>query len=170
MRAPILPLLALLALGLGCSPAALPALAAGPELRLDKLPLRLRVPAGLERVDSATWILRNARGEMRLAFKVSAQASPPDGSELHLKKVLRDTDKRGEVVVTATQEIPLDDLTGHFVEARSLRSDPAIGLILVVTEAEDGLYTVVAAGALEVIDASREVLRGAVKSLRVDPR
>ncbi len=128
----------------------------------------LQAPVPFRVVDATTWVLPLAPGSGILVHVQRVQ-EPAEGAMGHLDKMIADLQRQGEADVERDEKILLGDLDGRFVRALELRAKPAKGLWMVVTVAEDGMYTVTAAGPLTALRERQALLESFLLSLRVDP-
>lgn len=128
----------------------------------------IQPPVEFRVVDATTWVLPLSR-EAGILVHLQRAQDPAEGAMAHLDKVIADLQKQGEADVERNESITLGDLDGRFVQALELRAKPAKALWMVVTVAEDGMYTVTAAGPVAALRERQALLESFLLSLRVDP-
>lgn len=154
----------------GCGGAQTPSgparIADGSQVLVTGLGATVLVPAGYTFFDSATWLLDLSPTE-RVVLHVERSPEPEQGYEGAVDERIKQMDREGEAGVERDEWVKLDDLDGRMIEAIELRRRPPGALWLVVTGAEDGMYTASAAGPAAVLRQRRTEIEGFLRSLRI---
>jgi hypothetical protein len=105
----------------------------------------LEVPKDFRIVDPTTWLVPLGSDQGILAHLQRTQ-EPAEGAMVQLDNAIAALQKQGEADVERDEHVLLGDLDARLVQALELREKPAKALWMVVTAAEDGMYTLTLAG------------------------
>lgn len=166
-RAPLLLCLVLLACGGAAPRADAPVSATATRRSVTGAPGHVEIPAGYAAAGPMTWTRKTAQGPVIL--HVAVQSEPAEGADAELDRRLRALEREGEAGVERDERITLGDLDARLVHTVTLRAAPPLGLWLVVTAAEHGMYVVSAAGPRAALRAHQPEIEGFLRSLRVPP-
>lgn len=126
----------------------------------------LVVPKDCEIYDATTWVWTTGEGPILLTLR--RQLEPPEGMDAYLDKEIRTVLAGGEVGLSGDTRVNVGDLEGRLLEFNTLRKqvEPTT-MWLLVTLAEDGMYTTGVAGPLVAVKDRQKALRAFQLSLRV---
>ena len=124
------------------------------------------VPKECEIYAPTTWVWPTPEGPILLTLR--SQQEPAEGMDAYLDKEIRATLAGGEVGLAEDKRVMVGDLEGRLLEVNTLRKqDEPTSLWMVVTVAEDGMYTTGVAGPLVAMKDRKAALRAFQLSLRV---
>lgn len=127
----------------------------------------LEIPKEFRIVDATTWLLPLGPNAGILAHLQRAQ-EPADGAMAQLDRAIAELQKQGEADVERDERVILGDLDARLLQALELREKPAKGLWMIVTAAEDGMYTLTVAGPVAEMRTRQAILEPLLLSLRVE--
>lgn len=125
------------------------------------------IPKDFRIADATTWIWPLGQ-ERNVIVHVQRAQEPEMGAMAWLDKTVADMEKQGAAGVERDQRVLLGDLDGRLLEAIELRSKPPNALWQLMTVAEDGMWTVTAAGPADALRQRRTVVEAFLLSLRIE--
>ena len=140
---------------------------AGEKQQVRGEPITLLVPKPFERAADHGWVAKLNGTPFALLRVDVLRPLPEQGMDAILNQRVRAIRKAGVAGVLRDERVQLGDLDGRLIEAVELVGDRREALLLVATETEDGLVTATLALPATMLKREGDVLRAALRSLRV---
>ncbi len=123
-------------------------------------------PKGTKRIDLQTWVQQLGQDRL-LLYRVHRAAAPEGGLQSAVDAALSELGKQGQGGVERDSTLVLGDLDARHIRATDLKANPPTSLWMVLTEAEDGLYTALVLGQLDDVRKFEQQNMDFLTSLRI---